>query len=149
MRSSYDEASKSLLARSKCGSLTRLAYLRPIGRRAVTHQLHPPIGLSHPERTVSRLPVNLNGFIRETGQSIVHVHVKNISTDGCRFESQGTLETATAIWAKIEGLGARRARIAWNKDQTYGCEFIPAMDLEDLHRLIDGRCSPHRKNSTT
>lgn len=105
----------------------------------MSHHSHLPIAFSHPERTVSRLPVDLDGFVRETGQNIVPVSVKNISTDGCRFEASGTFETATVIWVKIKGLGAREARIAWSKGQTYGCEFVPAITLEDLHRLIEGR----------
>lgn len=85
--------------------------------------------------------MTLRGFVRETGQPITPVKITNISTDGCRFISEATFETATVIWVKIDGLGAQRARVAWSKDQAYGCEFLSAIEFAVWDSFLERRAA--------
>lgn len=86
-------------------------------------------------RTVRRRHVNFTAFVRETRARVIPVEVTNLSTDGCKFQSAEEFETATIVWLKIAGLGARQARIIWHKEGGYGCEFVSPMQSEALDDL--------------
>lgn len=88
-------------------------------------------------RSVPRREVDFGGFVRETGATVTRVAVTDLSTEGCRFQSAGNFETATMIWLKIDGVGAREARIVWRAQEGYGCEFLAPMQIETL----DGICA--------
>lgn len=88
-------------------------------------------------RTARRRPVNFSGFVRESVATVVPVEVTNLSTDGCSFRATGSFETATIVWLKIAGLGARQARIIWARDDGYGCEFCSPLQSEVVEQLYE------------
>lgn len=88
-------------------------------------------------RTARRRAVNFSGFVRESVATVVPVEVTNLSTDGCRFQATGSFETATIVWLKIAGLGARQARIVWARDGGYGCEFCKSLQSEVVEQLYE------------
>jgi hypothetical protein len=88
-------------------------------------------------RTARRRTVQSGGFVREDAASVVPVEVTNLSTDGCCFRAPGSFETATLVWLKIEGLGARQARIIWAGGGAYGCEFCKPLQSEMVEQLYD------------
>ena len=94
---------------------------------------------SESERSSIRRAVSLQAFARDQGAKIIHIHVCDLSPDGCGFMSDEAFETATIVWVKIKGLGARRARIAWNMDKKYGCEFDVPLHYEELETLHRAR----------
>jgi hypothetical protein len=89
-------------------------------------------------RTARRRPVNFSGFVRESVATVVPVEVTDLSTDGCRFSASGGFETATTVWLKIAGLGARQARIIWARGADYGCEFVSPLQSEVVEQLYEG-----------
>ena len=90
------------------------------------------------DRTTVRRAVSLQAFAREQGARLVSVHVSDVSADGCGFEADEVFETATHVWLKIKGLGARRARIAWSAGGRHGCEFDVPLHPEELLELEQG-----------
>ena len=90
------------------------------------------------ERTSVRRAVSLQAFAREQDARIVQVHVSDLSADGCGFEADEAFETATHVWLKIKGLGARRARVAWSRGGRHGAEFDVPLHPEELLVLEQG-----------
>ena len=88
-------------------------------------------------RTARRRAVQSSGFVREDVATVVPVEVTDLSTDGCCFRASGSFETATVVWLKIAGLGARQARIIWGGDGAYGCEFCKPLQSEVVEQLYD------------
>jgi hypothetical protein len=95
-------------------------------------------------RTVRRRPVNFLAFVRETAARVVSVEVTDLSTDGCKFESPDAFETATIVWLKIAGLGARQARIIWHRGGGYGCEFLSPMQSDAVEDLCAAKAASLR-----
>ena len=95
-------------------------------------------------RSSVRRAVSLQAFAREQGARILNIHVSDLSSDGCGFESDETFETATHVWLKIKGLGARRARIAWSAEGRHGCEFDIPLHPEELAELEQGHLNQLR-----
>lgn len=94
---------------------------------------------AHELRTTRRRQVNFRAFVRETRAQVVPVEITNLSTDGCLFRSDDAFETATIVWLKIDGLGAREARIVWRGEDGYGCEFVAPMQAQVLEDLCNGK----------
>jgi len=92
-------------------------------------------------RTTRRRAVNFRAFVRETAARLVSVEVRNLSTDGCNFLSDQAFETATVVWLKIAGAGARQARIVWHREGAYGCEFLAPMRSE----VVEDICAAERR----
>lgn len=105
--------------------------------------LSAQLAIPHGEdlRTTRRRAVNFRGFVRETAARLVTVEVQNLSTDGCNFQSDEAFETATVVWLKIAGIGARQARIVWHRGGAYGCEFLAPMRSE----VIEDICTAERR----
>jgi hypothetical protein len=99
---------------------------------AITGRLAIPV---EDLRTARRRAVQSSGFVREAAATVVAVEVTDLSTDGCRFRAGGSFETATLVWLKIEGLGARQARIVWAGGGAYGCEFLKPLQSEMVEQL--------------
>ena len=95
------------------------------------------IPLASDLRTARRRTVNFNGFVRESVATVVPVEVTNLSTDGCSFRATVSFETATIVWLKIAGLGARQARIIWGRDGGFGCEFCSPLQSDVVEQLYD------------
>jgi hypothetical protein len=98
-------------------------------------------------RTARRRAVNFQAFVRETEARVASVEVTDLSTDGCRFASADAFETATMVWLKIAGLGARQARIIWYRGGVYGCEFLSPMQTDSLDDLLTGHAISVRGKS--
>jgi hypothetical protein len=88
-------------------------------------------------RTARRRAVNFPGFVRESVATVVPVEVTNLSTDGCSFQAAGSFETATVVWLRVAGLGARQARIVWAGKGNYGCEFCSPLQSEVVEQLYE------------
>ena len=87
-------------------------------------------------RTARRRLLDVQAYIRQASAIATPAQVRDLSTDGCRIASEARLETCTTIWLRIDGVGARQARIVWSRDGSYGCEFlspIQAAVVEELH----------------
>lgn len=79
-------------------------------------------------RTARRRVVNFRAYVRESHAPVLTVEVTNLSTDGCHFLSGKAFETRTRLWIKIDGLGARQARVIWRSGGRVGCEFLSPIE---------------------
>ncbi len=47
----------------------------------------------------------------------------DVSTGGCKIDSDAALAAGVQVWLKLPGLEAKRSRIAWVDGRRSGCEF--------------------------
>jgi hypothetical protein len=97
-------------------------------------------------RTARRRMVDFTGMVRDANASLSEVAVSDLSTGGCRFQSDQELETASTVWLKIIGTAARQARIVWKQGSEYGCEFLSPMEAETLEEMCSGKSQGLRRS---
>ena len=97
--------------------------------------LQATLAIPQDQRTAARRAVDFRAFVRESKASVVPVAVIDVSTDGCRFKANEAFETATVVWLKIDGLGARQARIIWRHEAEHGCEFVAPVQSRTMDEV--------------
>jgi hypothetical protein len=87
-------------------------------------------------RTAPRQGVSFRAHIRDAEVAIMPVQIVDLSTDGCRLRSEGELESATEIWVKLPGVGARLGRIVWCSNGFCGVEFAEPIEAGLFDRFF-------------
>lgn len=82
-------------------------------------------------RAFMRGGVSIVASIREQGGGRHSVEVIDLSQAGFRMRSASFLLPERAIYLTLPDYNSLKARIAWNSDAIYGCEF-----LQRLHEAI-------------
>ena len=90
-------------------------------------------------RRVHRVALRLNATIREPGRTRVGVRVIDISTHGCRIESNAGVSPDSWLLLSIAGLETQYCRTAWCCEEFAGLEFASALAEPILQRLIDSQ----------
>jgi hypothetical protein len=84
------------------------------------------------ERTADRLPVNLDGTLRQPDdQRPVDVVIDDLSATGFRMTCGERLPVNAVITVGIAGLGRHTARIVRAIDGQYGCRFLTPVDIAE------------------
>ena len=83
-------------------------------------------------RSAPRLPVELEGRMRELGASGVEAKVLNISERGFMAVADGRFEVGSRVWLMLPGRGRANAVIRWTAGDKLGAEFAEPISLEDL-----------------
>jgi len=87
-------------------------------------------------RRAPRAALRLNATIREPGRSRLGVRVIDISTHGCRIESNGGATTDSWVLLSIAGLETQYCRIVWRVHEFAGVEFATPLAEAVLDRLL-------------
>jgi hypothetical protein len=87
-------------------------------------------------RRAPRNALRLNASIREPGRSRVGARLIDISTHGCRIESQATLSPDNWFLLTIAGLETQYCRVVWSCHEFAGIEFATPLAEAVLDRLL-------------
>jgi hypothetical protein len=83
-------------------------------------------------RQVNRLPVALEGKMRELGAGGVEARVLNISERGFMAVADGRFEVGSRVWLILPGRERANAVVKWTAGDKIGAEFAEPMSLENL-----------------
>jgi hypothetical protein len=83
-------------------------------------------------RQFARLPVELEGKMRELGASGVEAKVLNISERGFMAAAEGRFEVGSRVWLMLPGRQRANAVVRWTAGDKLGAEFAEPVSLEDL-----------------
>jgi hypothetical protein len=85
---------------------------------------------SDDRRRYMRLPVELEGKMRELGASGVEAKVLNISERGFMAEAEGRFEVGSRVWLMLPGRQRANAVVKWTAGDKLGAEFSEPVSLE-------------------
>nr|NUR38407.1 PilZ domain-containing protein [Sphingomonas sp.] len=87
---------------------------------------------SDDRRRYTRLPVALEGKMRELGASGVEAKVLNISERGFMAEAEGRFEVGSRVWLMLPGRQRANAVVKWTAGDKLGAEFSEPVSPTDL-----------------
>jgi hypothetical protein len=87
---------------------------------------------SDDRRQFARLPVELEGKMRELGASGVEAKVLNISERGFMAAAEGRFEVGSRVWLMLPGRQRANAVVRWTAGDKLGAEFAEPVSLEGL-----------------
>lgn len=90
-------------------------------------------------RKAPRRIVNLAAALREEGASVSSASVLDVSTGGCRLQTEAAVEAGAQVWLKLPGLETKRSRIVWTQGTLAGCEFDTPLHEADVEQLTARR----------
>ena len=79
-----------------------------------------------------RLPVELEGKMRELGASGVEARVLNISETGFMAIAEGQFEVGSRVWLILPGRERANAVVKWTAGDKIGAEFAEPVSIEGL-----------------
>jgi hypothetical protein len=83
-------------------------------------------------RRYPRLPIELEGKMRELGASGVEAKIVNISTTGFMAIASGHFEVGARVWLMLPGRDRANAVVKWTAGEKLGAEFAEPIVLADL-----------------
>jgi PilZ domain-containing protein len=83
-------------------------------------------------RRFMRLPVELEGKMRELGASGVEAKVLNISERGFMAVAEGRFEVGSRVWLMLPGRQRANAVVKWTAGDKLGAEFAEPVSLDEL-----------------
>jgi len=83
-------------------------------------------------RRAPRLPVDLEGKMRELGASGVEAKVLNISERGFMAVANGRFEVGSRVWLMLPGRERANAVVKWTAGDKIGAEFAEPVSLSDI-----------------
>ena len=83
-------------------------------------------------RRASRVPVELEGTMRELGASGVDARVLNISERGFMAIAEGRFEVGSRVWLMLPGRERANAVVKWTAGDKIGAEFAQPVSVEDI-----------------
>ena|SRR5690348_13533922 len=100
-------------------------------------------------RRMPRLPVDLDGRMRELGASGVEARVLNISENGFMAASEAHFEVGTRVWLMLPGRERANAVIRWTAGDKLGAEFAEPVSLAGIRGLpsVGRPAGPARRSS--
>lgn len=82
-----------------------------------------------------RMPVEIEGTVRELGANGVEARILNISEHGFMAESEGRFEVGSRVWLMLPGCERANAVIKWTAGDRLGAEFAEPISMDQLqHR---------------
>src|SRR5690349_2266802 len=87
---------------------------------------------SNDRRRSLRLPVEIEGKMRELGASGVDAKVLNLSERGFMAVAEGRFEVGARVWLMLPGRDRANAVVKWIAGDKIGAEFAEPLTLEDL-----------------
>ena len=84
-------------------------------------------------RQFARLPVELEGKMRELGASGVEAKVLNISERGFMAVAEGRFEVGSRVWLMLPGRQRANAVVRWTAGDKLGAEFAEPVSLDGLN----------------
>lgn len=94
-------------------------------------------------RASERFLANVNGALQRSGAEPVVVLTEDLSTRGFSIPAVLQVEPAEALVIRLNGLGARTAKVIHADDHRIGCEFlIPLTEAELLTALDSPAVAP-------
>jgi hypothetical protein len=88
---------------------------------------------SDDRRRYMRLPVELEGKMRELGASGVEAKVLNISERGFMAVAEGRFEVGSRVWLMLPGRQRANAVVRWTAGDKLGAEFAEPVPLDGLN----------------
>jgi hypothetical protein len=88
---------------------------------------------SDDRRRYLRLPVELEGKMRELGASGVEAKVVNISERGFMAVAEGRFEVGSRVWLMLPGRQRANAVVRWTAGDKLGAEFAEPVSLDGLN----------------
>lgn len=85
-------------------------------------------------RRAERVPVALEGKMRELGASGVDARVVNISEQGFMAVAEGQFEVGARVWLMLPGRERANAVIKWTAGDKIGAEFAEPLTPKELGR---------------
>jgi PilZ domain len=82
-------------------------------------------------RRFDRGDVRIPCDVREKGYGHHKALIADLSRSGCRIITPMYLNQEKAVFVTLPGFAALEARIAWKRQEEYGCQFI-----NELHEAI-------------
>lgn len=83
-------------------------------------------------RLSPRVPVEIEGTVRELGASGVDARILNISERGFMAESEGRFEVGSRVWLMLPGRERANAVVKWTAGDRLGAEFAESIAVDDL-----------------
>jgi hypothetical protein len=87
---------------------------------------------SDERRQFARLPVELEGKMRELGASGVEAKIVNISERGFMAVAEGRFEVGSRVWLILPGRQRANAVVKWTAGDKLGAEFAEPVSLYNL-----------------
>ena len=85
-------------------------------------------------RRSPRLATELDGTMRELGESGVEARVVNISETGFMAESEGRFEVGARVWLILPGRDRANAVVKWTAGNKIGAEFAEPIEISAILR---------------
>jgi len=83
-------------------------------------------------RLAPRVPVDIDGTVRELGESGIDARILNISEHGFMAESTGHFEVGSRVWLILPGRDRANAVVKWIAGDRLGAEFAEPIGMDDL-----------------
>lgn len=100
--------------------------------RAVTIRARIAEDEGDDRRRIGRLPVALEGTMRELGATGVDAKVLNISERGFMAVAEGRFEVGSRVWLILPGRDRANAVVKWTAGDKIGAEFAEPVSVEDI-----------------
>jgi len=84
-------------------------------------------------RRFARLPIEIEGKMRELGASGVEARIVNISERGFMATSEGRFEVGSRVWLILPGRERANAVVKWTAGDKIGAEFAEPVSLDGLN----------------
>ena len=82
-------------------------------------------------RLSPRVPVEIEGTVRELGASGVDARILNISERGFIAESEGRFEVGSRVWLMLPGRERANAVVKWIAGDRLGAEFAEPVSMDE------------------
>jgi PilZ domain-containing protein len=83
-------------------------------------------------RRAERQPVELEGTMRELGESGVEARILNISEIGFMASTEGHFTVGSRVWLMLAGRERANAVVKWIAGDRLGAEFAEPISLDGL-----------------
>ena len=92
------------------------------------------------EQRDSRTDIHANVRVEQINTNYCEAIISNLSTTGFLLSCHASFNNQQSIFIHIEGLQALNAKIQWNKDSKYGCQFANPLYPAVFDHLIARLC---------
>ena len=83
-------------------------------------------------RRGKRIPVDIEGKVRELGMEGFEARVLNLSESGFMAETPATFDVGARVWLILPGRDRASAVVRWTAGQRLGAEFAEPVSVEAL-----------------
>jgi hypothetical protein len=83
-------------------------------------------------RRDERIPVDLEGKVRELGMEGSEARVLNLSESGFMAETAAAFDVGARVWLILPGRDRASAIVRWTAGQRLGAEFAEPVAIDDI-----------------